>query len=130
MKAKFVNEFQNPDLLNKWEKKTETEVDSEYYKQLCVWPGTMMGDNTAEDFENYFKDDLGVRVKFMEEVVTLPGNGGEGGRHDVFYIHNNDIGKFALQKLNMGISWWEDVISNKRHLIYPKEIIKKYPKTW
>jgi hypothetical protein len=129
MRAKFINEAEDP--IQSWEKKTTSDIDSEFYHQLCVWTGTVLGDSTVEDFEQFFKDQLGVRVKFMEEVVTLPGQGGEGGRHDVFfYVHDADVAKFAIPRLQFGISWWEDVIENKRHLLYPSEIVKKYPKTW
>lgn len=103
------------------------------FNQLCVWPGTMMGDSTAKDFENFFAEQ-GFRVMFCEEVVT---NGSaerneEGGRHDVlFYIHDEDIRKFALPRLSMGIRWWEDVVYyNDGAYLYSEEILKKYPVTW
>lgn len=107
------------------------------FNQLCVWPGTVMGENTAEDFEDFFKD-MGFTVKFMEEVATLPDYDSEGkfvegtgGRHDVFfYIEDKDIIKFAIPRLRMGIRWWEDVLGNHNEHIYPKEIVEKYPNTW
>jgi len=118
-------------IINSWEKKNQESTDSEFYKQLCVWPGTMLGDGTPEQFEQFIQEQFGVRIKFVEEVVTNPGNGGEGGRHDLFfYVHNNDAGKFAVPRLQAGIKWWEDVIGNKSHTIYPREVIEKYPKTW
>lgn len=110
----------------------------ENFTQLCVWPGTMMGeDSTAEEFERFFLEQ-GYRVKFAEEVVTLPDveNGraveGTGGRHDVlFFIHKDDVGKFALPRLRMGIRWWEDVVKyNDNSHLYTQEILDKYPTTW
>ena len=129
MKAKFVN------IINEVEH-THYMHDANYkpiqgFSQLCVWPGTLVGKDNIEDFEDFFKNEMGVRVKFMEEVKTLPGDGGEGGRNDVlFYIHDEDVGKFAVPRLRMGIRWWEDVLDNEKDKLYPQEIYKKYPKTW
>ena len=76
-------------------------------------------------------EEFHTRIKFAEEVITNAGDGGEGGRHDLFfYVHSDDIGKFAIPRLQAVIRWWEDVISNKSHNIYPKEIIEKYKTTW
>jgi|AntAceMinimDraft_18_1070375.scaffolds.fasta_scaffold04634_8 hypothetical protein len=118
-------------LKKSWEKKTEKDVESPNYTQLCVWPGTGLGDGTPERFELFMEESFGVKIKFMEEVTTLPGQGGEGGRKDLFfYVHNNDLGKFAVPRLGAGIRWWEDVVANNSHTIYPKEIIDKYKVTW
>jgi hypothetical protein len=101
------------------------------YSQLCVWPGTILGDHPVQELVDFFKDEMNVRIKFMEEVKTLPGDGGEGGRNDIFfYVHDDDIEKFAIPRLKMGIRWWEDVLNNQRERIYPKEIYEKYPKKW
>ena len=104
------------------------------FTQLCVWPGCVMGDNTPEDFEKYLLEKMDVRVKFAEEVTT---NGSverheEGGRKDLlFFIHADDIGKFAGRRLMMGIRWWEDVVSyNDGAYLYSEEILNKYPVTW
>lgn len=110
---------------------------SDKFTQLCVWPGTLLGDNTVQDFENFFKE-KGFTVKFAEEVVTLPDRTpygevveGTGGRHDLFfYIASSDILQFAVPRLGMGIRWWEDVIGNGGGKIYPQEILDKYPVTW
>ena len=106
------------------------------FKQLCVWPGTILGDSTVQDFEDFFKRQ-GFTVKFAEEVETLPDvkDGkvveGTGGRHDIFfYINTDDIMVFAIPKIAMGIRWWEDVISNGGGNIYPQRILDKYPTTW
>ena len=83
---------------------------------------------------------MGVRIKFKCEVETLPDieNGkavpDTGGRNDLFfYVHEDDIPKFALPRLQMGIRWWEDVISynriNNEHL-YTDEFIEANPPTW
>lgn len=91
----------------------------EKYKQLCVWPGTIVGLDKKGEFESFMFDEFKVRVKYECEVLTKPyfDEGGKvipetGGRNDLFfYLHNNDISKFAIQRLSMGIRWWEDCVS-------------------
>ena len=103
------------------------------FNQLCVWPGTVVGDNkkVQEDFVKFFKDELGVTVKYETEVKTLPDESGPGGRNDLFfYIADDDIMKFAVPRLSMGIKWWEDVLGNGGSKLYPTEILEKYEKTW
>ena len=106
------------------------------FNQLCVWPGTVVGDSkkVQEDFVKFFRDELGVAVKYETEVKTLPDTPGcteTGGRNDVFfYIADDDIGKFAIPRLNMGIRWYEDVLSNGGGDLYPTEVLEKYEKTW
>ncbi len=56
-----------------------------------------------------------------------------GGRHDVFFaVHNDDVMRFAIPRLQMGIRWIEDVLENEaretEHSIYP-ERVKEY-RTW
>ena len=105
------------------------------FVQLCVWPGTVMGESTPEDFEKFFEED-GFRVKFAEEVITNPEPGEtleqSGGRHDIlFYVHSDDLGRFAIYRLAFGIRWWEDVVSyNDGAYLYNQSILDKYPVTW
>ena len=106
------------------------------FNQLCVWPGTVVGDSkkVQEDFVKFFKDELGVTVKYETEVKTLPDTPGcteTGGRNDVFfYIADDDIMKFAVPRLSMGIKWYEDVLGNGGGKLYPTEVLEKYEKTW
>ena len=103
------------------------------FNQLCVWPGTVVGDSkkVQEDFVKFFKDELGVTVKYETEVKTLPDETGPGGRNDLFfYIADDDIGKFAVPRLQMGIRWYEDVLGNGGGKLYPTEVLEKYEKTW
>jgi len=119
------------------------------YQQLCVWPGcVVIGANadvsnlTEEEEANIKKlvdwgmDTFGVRFKYEDEIFTNPdldSNGqpvkDTGDRNDLFfYIHNEDILKFAVKRLSYGIRWFEDVVSsvnNGSHL-YPKAIGEKY----
>ena len=108
------------------------------YAQLVVWAGTTLGEASKEDFVKFIMDKLGCRAKFAEEVVTLPDKDadgydvdGTGGRHDLFfYIHNEDLGKFAIPRFQFGMRWWEDVLLNGGGSIYSQEILDRYPFTW
>lgn len=108
------------------------------FTQLCVMIGTTLEGSSPDELVKWIKDNFGCRIKFCEEVITLPdkdrfGNDVKdtGGRNDIFfYIHHDDIGKFAVPRLTIDVRWWEDIISNNSHKIYPQEIINKYPNTW
>ena len=104
------------------------------FNQLCVLEGTIMPEGGAKELETFFKDNFGVKVKFETEVKTLPNKPGcteTGDRNDIFfYIADDDIGKFAVPRLSMGIRWYEDVLGNGGGKLYPKEFLKKYNKTW
>ena len=101
------------------------------FNQLCVMEGTLMPEGGAEELVKFFKEEMKVDVHFETEVKTLPDETGEGGRNDlIFYIADDDIGKFAVPRLQMGIRWWEDVLGNGNGKLYPREILEKYSKTW
>ena len=109
------------------------------YNQLCVWPATVVGKDDVKDLEDFFKDEMGVRVKYKTEVLTNPDlddDGNEvpdtGGRNDLFfYVHDDDIGKFAVPRLSMGIRWYEDVVSyNDGSYLYPETFLEENPITW
>ena len=104
------------------------------FNQLCVLQGTIMPEGGAKELEAFFKNEMGVTVKFETEVKTLP-DAPEctetGGRNDVFfYVADDDIGKFAVPRLSMGIRWYEDVLGNGGDKLYPTKILEKYEKTW
>ena len=104
------------------------------FNQLCVLQGTIMPEGGAKELEAFFKNEMGVTVKFETEVKTLPDTPEcteTGGRNDLFfYIADDDIGKFAVPRLQMGIRWYEDVLSNGGGKLYPTEVLEKYEKTW
>jgi hypothetical protein len=117
-----------------WE---EIEQDDDY-TQLCVWPGTVVEQDDVDNgtLAGWFKDEFQFEhpIKLVGCVTTLPDreNGknveGTGGRHDLmFFVHNEDIMKFSLARLGFGIRWWEDVVLNKSHTIYPSDF-RKYGK--
>ena len=112
--------------------KGDTHIKNQF-NQLCVWPGTVVGDSkkVQEDFVKFFKDELGVTVKYETEVKTLADETGPGGRNDLFfYIADDDVMKFAIPRLQMGIRWYEDVLGNGGDKLYPTEVLEKYEKTW
>lgn len=111
----------------------------EGFSQVCVWPGCELGDDTPEQFAEFMKENLNVRVQYLETVVTKPdiddrGNvvPDTGGRHDMlFAVHSDDVGMFAIPRLRAGIRWIEDVlaeINHGRHL-YDCDRLDRY-KTW
>ena len=101
----------------------------EGFKQVCVWPGTLVGADSVGEFEAFMLRELGARVQYLEEVQTAPdlANGypveGTGGRNDViFAVHSDDIGKFAIPRLAYGIRWIEDVYGNGGGDLYPERV--------
>jgi hypothetical protein len=99
------------------------------FEQVCVWPGTIVGQDKIAEFEAFVLENLGTRVQYLEEVKTAPdyANGfpveDTGGRNDVlFAIHNEDIGKFAIPRMQFGVRWLEDVYGNGGGDLYPQRI--------
>jgi hypothetical protein len=87
------------------------------FTQVCTWPGTVLAADEVPDFEQFFKDEMSVRVQFLESVTTT------GGRIDVlFAVHDEDVGKFAIPRLSMGIRWLEDVYGNGHGNQYPEHV--------
>lgn len=125
----------------------DIQEEKSMFKQLCVWPGVQLHRKNENDevekltwneFENWISQEFdGVRIKMVEEVTTLPDmeNGQPvpetGGRNDLFfYVHNDDIMKFAVRRLQSGIRWWEDVLGNGNGVLYNQDVLNRYPKTW
>lgn len=106
------------------------------FTQLCVWEGTLLGgpstdSDAVKQFVNFIEGEFGVRIKFEAQVFTLPGRDGEGGRSDLFfYIHNDDIPKFAVRRFKYRIRWWEDVLRNGNEELYTEEFLLAHSKTW
>ena len=38
------------------------------FNQLCVWPGTVVGKDEITALEAFFKDEMGVTIKYETEV--------------------------------------------------------------
>ena len=114
---------------NEYKKVEDKEKDQ--FNQLCILEGTLFPEGGVKEFKKFFKDEMGVRVKFENQVKTLPDETGPGGRNDLFfYIHDDDIGKFAVPRLSMGVRWWEDVLLNGNGKLYDEDVLKAYPATW
>lgn len=104
------------------------------FSQVCVWPGTLVGKKETNNFVEFIKENSGVRVQYLEEIVTFP-NLDEyenpvkdtGGRNDLFFaVHQDDIAHFALPRLALGIRWIEDVLAecNYSSPIYPERVFE------
>lgn len=111
---------------------TENIQLTEGFTTVCVWPGTTITEEEIPEMEQFFLVELGTRVQYLETIETNSdldeGNPvpGTGGRSDVFLaIHNNDVAKFAIPRLQFGIRWVEDVYFNRQGHLYP-ERVKQY----
>lgn len=100
------------------------------FVQVCVWPGTIVGKDCIKEFEHFFESEMDVRVQYLEEIYTNPDIEfgmpveGTGGRCDcLFAVHIDDVMKFALPRLKMGIRWLEDVYGNGHGHIYPARVV-------
>jgi len=111
----------------------------EGYSQICVWPGTVVGVDKAEEFETFMQENFDVKVKYLEEVETNPDLDKDGdpvtdtgGRNDLFFaVADDDVHKFSVPRLQYGIRWLEDVVKyNDGAYLYSQEILDKYPVTW
>ena len=114
---------------------TNTDPDAEY-SQMCVWPATTVTDEDVDsgELQDFFKESFNLEhpIKVVGCVTTLPDEEHRdmedpptGGRHDfMFFVHGADTGKFAIPRLQYGIRWWEDVVGNNSHTIYPQEFLE------
>ena len=119
----------------------------EHFNQVCVWPGVIVvnEETCPKDFEDFILKEYGVRIQYLEEIKTGPNiiNGEldpeTGGRNDVFFaVYNDDVGKFAVPRLAIGIRWIEDVLAecNYSSPIYPTRVFdyciwnKEYLSHW
>ena len=105
-------------------------------KLVCVWPGTLVGQEEVETFNSIMSEQLGVKITYLEEVKTNP-NPGEtleesGGRTDVFFeMDEKDLDEVTLPFLMMNIlpimnitpEFMNQMNENK---LYPQEVIDKY----
>ena len=118
---------------------TENVPRLENYEQVCVWPAATLGEDlTSEDFVIFMGSEFKTRVQYLEEIHTNPDRNefggdisGTGERIDmVFAVHNEDLGKFAIPRLQAGIRWIEDALDphNSTAHLYP-ERFNDY-KTW
>ena len=111
--------------------------------QLVVWRGVIVGEQ-VDKFETWMKDE-GFDVTYLEEFKTLPsldeeGNiiSDSGGRNDLIFSINSNLSKFAIWRLQYGMSWWDDYVEGsceriedsseefRKYYIIPHQIMEKY----
>jgi hypothetical protein len=104
-----------------------------HFSQVCVWPGTLVGEDNRIEFQAFMYENFKVKAFYLEEIKTAPDmeNGcpveGTGGRNDVFFaVHQDDISHFAIPRLQAGIRWIEDVLDNESRRengsVYPARV--------
>lgn len=107
---------------------------NEGFKQVVVWPGTLVEPERVPEFVTFMHDEFGVRVQYLESITTKPDMDkdgdpiiGTGGRVDVFFaVHEDDIsGSFCVNRLIAGMRWIEDVLDNDNGQLYPSDV-KEY----
>ena len=100
------------------------------FRQVCTWPATIVGKDSIQAFEQFMLDELGTRVQYLEEIQTAPDRDADGyavrdtgGRNDVlFAVHDEDVMKFAIPRLQYGMRWLEDVYGNGDGALYPERV--------
>lgn len=74
----------------------DVDSASDAYTQLCVWQGAPLAGALSM---RLLSEAFGYRVRLADDVRTLPGHCGSGGQRDVFfYVHNDDVGRFATHR--------------------------------
>tara|TARA_R110001592_G_scaffold225609_2_gene481585 strand:- start:164 stop:553 length:390 start_codon:yes stop_codon:yes gene_type:complete len=92
---------------------------------LCVWPAAV---GTNEEMLDFMTLNLNVDIIPVGTVTTDPDETGPGGRMDaVFWLNCKDISRFAVPRFQFGIRWFEDVVGNEGHLIYPADFLAWAP---
>lgn len=85
------------------------------YNQLVLWLGTIVGEENIDEFEKWFKEELGFRVSYYMEFELLNEN-----RNNcvLFYVHKDDLPKFTMFRITTNdMKWFGDYVDN-----YPSEI--------
>lgn len=78
------------------------------FTQVVVWPHTLLGEgNTESDFQQFVTETFDARIKLIGEHRI-----NEDRTDLLFYIHSEDIPKFAIPRLTWGMRWLEDVMAN------------------
>lgn len=104
----------------------------ENFTQVCVWPACIVGTDKVSDFKQFMFREFKVRVQYLEEIKTDSDKDSQGNpikdtgaRNDLFFaVHDKDVGKFAMARLQYGIRWLEDVLDkeNYQQIIYPPRV--------
>ena len=109
-------------------------LKNEGFEQVCIICGLLVED--PKEFEEQVFERFNTRVQYLETITTKPDVDdpiNTGGRKDVFFaVHNEDVVKFAVPRLKLGIRWVEDALSElnnySKNPIYPERVFEY--KTW
>ena len=94
------------------------------YDIKVIWVGTVLGESSAEDFENWFLEQLGFHVKFNKEFELV--GECEGIHCIMFNLCGKEASKFALFRLSTtDMKWFEDFVENNGGCI-PEDILSEY----
>ena len=101
------------------------------FNQKVIWCGTVVGEDKVREFVAWIKDEFDCRAEYVCEYETLADlEPGSGGRNDLmFAIHNDDVAKFAVPRLQFEMRWWEDCLDNFGKII-PPSIKTAHPRSW
>lgn len=102
------------------------------YKQLCLIRDLKVGPENAENFEKIIFQKIGVRIRYRAEIEIYPYTKSDITRNDIFfYVHEDDIIKFSIEKMIIGAKWWEDVYhTEETKKIYPEKFLNSHPPMW
>lgn len=111
----------------------------EGFEQVCVMEGVHLEGTPPEAFEQSLGGMLGVRIQFLETVITLPDRDEHGqpvedtgGRSDtLFAVHRDDeTPEFDAKRLRLRLRRLEDVLSLRNHpngRIHPERLLDYLP---
>lgn len=107
-------------------------VSDSDYVQLCCAEGLDVEVHEEKEVADAIKQDFGLQhdIRMVGCLLTFPKS--EGGSDTFFFIHNDDIGTFAVKRFTIGgrFRWWEDVLNNGNARRYPDRFLDAYPPTW
>jgi hypothetical protein len=132
-KNQVGDDNQNSDSCLMWTTSEPREPPPGYCTSLLVWPSAYLRDDNerkqfqTKEFKEFFPNTKHEPV-VIGNVRTLPGQGGPGGRRDLFFwVHGEDLPHFVMARFKYGIRWWQDVYFNGGQDIYPIEFCEAYP---
>ena len=101
------------------------------FSQVVSWQGIVIGPEHVQAFIEFIAERFdGTRAQYIREVETSPDLNddgsevpGTGGRNDVlFAVHEEDISKFAVERIGYGMRWLDDVYGNGLGYLYPADV--------
>lgn len=104
------------------------------FTQVCVWPGTTLGEGGSGEIVEWFKDEFDIEIQFLEVILTnqdrnqygdpIPNT---GGRSDVlFAVKDGQANRFAPIKMHIAARWFDDVDYNNQGHLYPERCTGYY----